>query len=255
MSDEFREYIENNFVEVCSTKNFLIKLKKEIFNENPDVKIKCNKFLYDQITSYGKISELNTDSWLESTGVSIELYDNLEEFNFYNYSEKQFNISEVNSLENNFTLVVYLYTHKIPTDKSIISKGNIWNLKFGSSNDLYLEVPNTSKGYGWIDGVYFDPYLSLPTCVVIKYSKNEGSIYVNNVKKTDVFFLIENETRNTAKPIDLLIDNDPLIIGNKDFQGRIKLLIFNRIFEDSEIKKLCSLVIENEYAENLIFEL
>ena len=52
----------------------------------------------------------------------------------------------------------------------------------------------------------------------------------------------------------LQASNDPLIIGNESFIGKIKIFIFNRIFNEEIIENLSMSNIQYEYSDNLIFK-
>lgn len=254
MSKKFSEYKNFNFVDICYTKNFVISINKEILHQNPKIKIKCINFLLNLTSNDDIASRVLSSDWLTSMDVSCRLCEDLEELSYYKHSTKKFQIPEIDSLRNNFTLALFLYTDSIEEQTDIVSKGSIWKIRFGNRNDIYMECPKTSEGYGWIDGVYYTPNLFLPTCIVFRYSSQNANIFVNGINKSETFYLIKNNTRVKTSPTNLLFSDDPLIIGNEKFEGRIKIQVFNRVFDNEEITRLCSIKIPEEFIPNLIFE-
>lgn len=252
ISKEFSEYKDRNFIDVCYTKNFTISLNSNIFYRDPTIKLKVINFLRDLLNRDKIASKVTYNDWLASMDIPFYISKNMEKLPYFNHTSLSLKVPKADVMKNNFTIVIFLYTTTLQSDTDIVTKGNIWKVKFGGNKDIYFEASKTSEGYGWIDGAYYVPYLALPSCIVFRYSTDNVSIYINGVKKSETFFLIKNNSKIIMKPPNLLTSTEPLVLGSEKFGGRIKVLIFSKPLNEDEIFKISSF--KEDYKQFLIFE-
>jgi len=247
MSNEFLKYKNMNFVDICYTKNFVISMNETVFHNSPEIKINCINFLNNMTKNDNLANNTISNQWLESASILTKIEKNFENSLFIDKNFKEFNGLKLN--KNNFTILLFLNSDNLVNNTDIVTlkdqintneKNNIWRVRFGGNNDIYLEIPKAMDGYSWMEGVYYYPQLNLPTCVVFMYSPNNYGTYINAVKKSETFFLLKNEERLKSIPSDLnFTQNQSLIIGSENFKGKIKTFIFNQTFSDTDIFNIC----------------
>jgi len=253
-SKAFWEYIKQHFVEICYTRNFVIALNKTLFEKNPAIKLKCITFLFNLLKNDKLAFKTIYSNKLQILNYSLYLWRDFKKLGmiYLNHTMLSLLSPKINMLRNNFTIVVFLYINELPLRANIVSKDNIWKIKFGASKEIYLETPCTPKGYGWLKGVYYEPYLYLPVCVTIKYSTADAGIYINGVKMSRIYYVIRNGSRIATSPPNLPVSEGPLLLGCDKFSGWIKVLIFNKPLSEKEIS-MVSLLNMSEVQHYLIF--
>ncbi len=233
MTREFFDYKSRNFVDLCYTKNFMISINKSVFFDHPGLAKECYKSLDNFSSGASRIPfGIRSLSIGSLSGRSAAL-DALN-------SKNDTVISSGNVYSsNNFTMLLFLNSNDFRVGERIAgiddSAGKpVLSVKFGGNYDLYLEASSTKKGYGWMSGGYYLPFINESACVVFSYSPSYYGVYIDGVDSGSQFYLLKDGIAYESLPEDIVISGPgKLVVGG--FSGAGKVFVFNQTFPHEDL--------------------
>jgi len=190
-TESFKYYVRENFVFLASEGVFTFYLNRTIFNRAPSFYKNQALMILSELKESSiapsslSYSVLNMSYWYRISERSRPFKGivlNQQLLNFSIDSDKLSNKA--------FSIEISLIPKLIPKKEIIISLDNIVNIRYGTADDIYLELVLTSEGYRWFSGAYIAPFLWQPLNITFVYDSDahRAEIYFNG-------FLVSNVLR------------------------------------------------------------
>jgi len=134
------------------------------------------------------------------------------------------------------TLEISMTPSQPPAWETILSIDNVLNVKFGTSNDLFLEMTSTAEGYRWISGVDMTEFYWQRLTVTFVYDANlrRAEIFFNGILMSNTL-LGTNET--SFSPIQLPQDQYVKIFPSSNGTQLYSIRLWNQSLTYDQIEQ------------------
>lgn len=233
----FQQYVQENFLFVASEGVYTFYLNQTIFNRAP---------------AFYKNQAIDTLMELESLDIAPrELSQYVMDLSMWyrvshkstvhsnavlNRYQQTFHVGSEEPSNRSLSMEISLNTMGPCRQKTIVSIDDIVNVRYGDSNDLYLEIVSTVDGYRWISGVDISRFYWQNLTVVFVYDVDSAraEIYFNGI-------LMSNSLRgvngNSFSPIVLPINHFVKIAQASNATELYSLKLWNRALSTNEINQ------------------
>jgi len=234
-NESFRQYVSKNFVFLASEGVYTFYLNETLFNRAPAFyKNQALTALMEIESSQiapAPLSQriMNESKWYIISKKSTFFYNSIP-----NTYTKVFNIN--GQLSNkSITIEISLMTKSIIERELLVSVDDVINIRYGKSNDIYLEITSTNDGYRWISGVDISRFLwqNLTITFVYDVDVQRAEIYFNGVLLSNI---LRGVDQNSFSPVNLSENHTLRIMGNSAIAELYSIKLWNQSLSSDEIK-------------------
>ena len=178
----FQQYIQDNFVFICSEGVYDFYLNQTIFNKAPQF-CKQQAFLALEELENSQIAPAEIRQTVMNMSNWYTITKRTKLFGETVINENPQNFSIDNTLnERAVTIEVSLINKVTPQAQTIISLDDTVNIRYGDSKDIYLEL-FSNDGYRWVSGVDVSKFCwqNLTVTFVYDVEALRAEIYINDI--------------------------------------------------------------------------
>jgi 4-amino-4-deoxy-L-arabinose transferase-like glycosyltransferase len=234
-NQSFRQYVRDEFVFIGSEGVFSFHLNRTIFNRAPAfykssalltlVELESSQIAPDSVSK----SLLNMSNWYKISQRSPAFGNQV-----LNGASGIYGIDSGQINNGSLSLEISMIPKAPQKMMTITSFDDIVNVKYGNSEDIYLEITSTANGYRWISGVDMSRFYwqNLTLTFVYDVDAKRAEIYMNGVLLSNS---LNGVSDNSFSPISLPLNHFIRYASSSDFVELHSIRFWNHALNASEI--------------------
>lgn len=236
-SQSFQQYVQENFVFIASEGLYTFYLNQTIFNRAP-------AFYKNQ--ALRTLMELESSriapNWLSQFVMNMSTWYRISKRSPFlgnvvlNQYQQTFYVGYEELSNRSLSLEISL-TAKLPTKtETIVSLDDVVNIRYGDSNDVYLEIVSTADGYRWILGADISKFYwqNLTLTFIYDVDTQRAEIYFNGILMSNT---LRGINEHLFSPISLPANHFIKIICTSNVTDLYSLKLWDRALSYNEIRQ------------------